>query len=76
VLLLSPTNDQKESFPLKKSFFVVLVKLKTGNFNEDLAQTFGTRTSYLSSIFSTWINFLCVELKLLFEMQNNEHEKA
>lgn len=60
---------------MKKSFFIVLVKLKTGNFNEDLAQTFGTSPSHISSIFSTWINFLCVELKLLFEMQNNEHEK-
>lgn len=63
-------------FTFEEELFLVLVKLKTGNFNEDLATTFDTSPSHISKIFSTWVNFLANELKLLFEMESNENEKA
>ena len=44
--------------------FLVLIKLKTGKFNEDLAHTFDISPGHVSNIFSTWINFLSNELKL------------
>lgn len=72
----SACKRPERKFTFEEEFFIVLVKLKTGNFNEDLSQTFGTSPAHISSIFSTWINFLTVELKVLFEMQHNEHEKS
>ena len=63
-------------FTFEEELFLVLVKLKTGNFNEDLARSFDTSVAHISRVFSTWINFLCVELKLLFEMQSSDNEIA
>jgi hypothetical protein len=63
-------------FTIEEEVFIVLVKLKTGNFNEDLAHTFDTSAAHISRLFSTWINILCTEFKLLFEMQSSEEEKA
>jgi len=48
--------------------FIVLVKLKTGRLNHDLAFQFGVSVGLISEIFSSWLCFLCAELKLLFEM--------
>ncbi|KAL4233736.1 hypothetical protein ACF0H5_008416 [Mactra antiquata] len=61
-------------FTLEEEIFIVLVKLKTGNFNEDLAQTFHTSPAHISRLISTWINVMNTELKLLFEMQSSENE--
>ena len=44
-----------------EEIFIVLVKLKTGAFNEDLVQTFDTSQAHISMIFSTRINILCIE---------------
>lgn len=66
--------DRKLSF--EEELFIVLVKLKTGNFNEDLAQTFDISPAHVSSIFTTLINFLSKELKILFEMQSSEDDQA
>ena len=63
-------------FTFEEELFLVLVKLKTGIFNEDLDLSFETSASHISSVFSTWINFLCVELKLLFEMQSSDNDIA
>jgi len=48
--------------------FIVLVKLKTGRLNHDLAFQFGVSVGLISEIFTSWLCFLCTELKLLFEM--------
>ncbi|KAL4227178.1 hypothetical protein ACF0H5_015151 [Mactra antiquata] len=69
-------KGRERKFTFEEEVFIVLVKLKTGNFNEDLALTFDTSPAHISKIFSTIINFLCNELKLMFEMQSNESEKA
>ena len=72
----SSNKGPLRKFSFEEELFMVLVKLKTGNFNEDLSHTFDTSASHVSSIFTTWINFLHNELKLLFEMQVAENEKA
>lgn len=78
----STTSSQRarggpdRKFEFEEEFFITLVKLKTGNFNEDLAHTFDTSPATISRIFTTWINFLSKELKVLFEMQVNSDEKA
>ncbi|WAR07397.1 THA11-like protein, partial [Mya arenaria] len=59
-----------------EELFIVLVKLKTGNFNEDLAMTFDISPTHVSSIFTTHINLLANELKILFEMQASDEEQA
>lgn len=66
--------ERKLSF--EEEIFIVLVKLKTGNFNEDLAMTFDISATHISSIFSTHINFLANELRILFEMQYSEEGQA
>ncbi|KAM9307068.1 uncharacterized protein KZ484_000390 [Pholidichthys leucotaenia] len=54
-----------------EEFFMVLVKLKTGDFNLETTRKFGMSESHMSKIFSTWINFLHLELRVLFEMKTN-----
>lgn len=48
--------------------FIVLVKLKTGRLNHDLAFQFGVSVGLISEIFTSWLCFLCAELTLLFQM--------
>ena len=62
--------DRKLSF--EEEFFIVLVKLKTGNFNEDLSHIFDISKGQVSRLFSTWVNFLSNELRILFEMQESD----
>ncbi|XP_069102923.1 uncharacterized protein [Argopecten irradians] len=57
-------------------FFLTLVKLKTGSCNQDLSDRFDVSVGHISNLFSTWINFLSFELKLLFEMQDSTEEVA
>ncbi|XP_006815646.1 uncharacterized protein LOC102808338 [Saccoglossus kowalevskii] len=45
---------------------MVLVKLKVGLFVEDLSDRFAISPSKFSRIFTTWVNFLYHELRLLF----------
>ena len=70
------TKGPSRKFTFEEELFIVLVKLKTGNFNEDLSHTFDTSVGHISTIFSTWINFLNNELKALFEMQSSESDVA
>lgn len=70
------SKGPERKFSVEEEIFIVLVKLKTGNFNEDLAQTFATSTAHISRLFSTWINVMCTELKVLFEMQSSMEQKA
>lgn len=61
-----PGPDKKLSF--ENEFFLVLMKLKTGRHNEDLANHFEISIGLVSEILTTWLCFMEVELKLLFEM--------
>ena len=46
-----------------EEFFGVLVRLRLGLLEQDLADRFNLSTSTVSRIFSTWINFLFVKLQ-------------
>ena len=45
------TNRKYRKFSFEEEFFIVLVKLKTGNVNKDLAQTFDTSAGHISILF-------------------------
>ncbi len=64
-----PGPERKATF--EEEFFMVLVKLKTGRHNIDLAHTFGFSVGYISMLVSTWVNFLNIELKFLCEMMSD-----
>lgn len=53
-------------------FFLVLVKLKTGRLNEDLAYQFGISVGLVSNMFTKWLFFLESELRCLFEMADGD----
>ena len=59
---------RNRSLSFEEELFLVFVKLKTGFNNCQLEHLFGISDSMISQIFTTHINFLEVELKLLFEM--------
>lgn len=52
----------------ENELFLILVKLKTGRLNQDLAFQFCVSIGYISELFTSWMCFLHSELKLLFEM--------
>lgn len=64
--MFKPGPKSKLSF--YDELFLVLVKLKTGCMNLDLAYHFGISVGLVSEILTTWLYFLEQELKLLFEM--------
>lgn len=55
-----------------QEFFMILVRLRVGLFVKDLADRFDITPGHFSKIFTTWINFLCRELKLLFPFPTQE----
>ena len=57
-----------------EEFFLVLVRLKTGYFASQLSFLFNISRSQVGVIFTTWVNFLSIELKLLFEMPQYSDE--
>ena len=48
--------------PIEK-FFLVLVRLRLGLLEQDLADRFGLSCATISRIFTTWINFIYLKLK-------------
>ncbi|XP_078660785.1 uncharacterized protein LOC144905167 [Branchiostoma floridae x Branchiostoma belcheri] len=64
-------SGRERSLSFEEEFFLVLVKLKSGDFNQQIAGRFGISTSQVSKIFTTWLNFLHRELRLLFEMKTS-----
>ncbi|XP_019616711.1 PREDICTED: uncharacterized protein LOC109464218 [Branchiostoma belcheri] len=56
----------KKKCTLLDEFFLVLVRLKVGLFHKDLAIRFNLSESTVSRIVTTWINFLYLELPLMF----------
>ena len=56
---------------VQQELFLVLLKLKTGFDNQHLERFFKITDTSISQIFTTYINFLAVELRHLFEMPEN-----
>ena len=54
---------QQRSLPPLEEFFMTLVRLRLGLFEQDLAYRFGISQSTVSRITSTWINFLYLKVK-------------
>ena len=48
------------------------MRLKVGLYVVDLSERFGVSTTHISRIFTTWVNFLNHELKLLFPYPSQE----
>lgn len=69
-----PGPDRKLAF--EEEFFMVLVRCKTGCSSKDLAIRFGIDETLVSRVLSTWVNFLDIELKMLFEMKDDEENVA
>lgn len=58
----------------EEELFLVLVKLKTGLNNSELSQLTNISETTVGVIFTTFVNFMCVELSLLFEMPEPDDE--
>ena len=56
----------KRKLKLIDEFFLVLGRLRVGLFVDDLSHRFNISSGLISKIFTTWINFLYLELPLLF----------
>ena len=61
----STGRKRTRSLPPLEEFFLVLVRLRLGLFERDLAYRFGVSVSTVSRICITWINFLYLKLKEL-----------
>ncbi|XP_077552575.1 uncharacterized protein LOC144167059 [Haemaphysalis longicornis] len=59
------TRGRPKEIDLRKEFFMVLVRMRTGMSTEEVARNFMHSGSQVSRIFSTWINFLQRELRRL-----------
>ena len=58
-------GGRNRSLPPMEEFFLILVRLRLGLFEKDLAERFGISVSTVSRICITWINFLYLKLKEL-----------
>ena len=56
-------KGRKRSLSPLEEFFLILVRLRLGLFEQDIAYRFGISQSTVSRIFCTWINLLYVQLK-------------
>ena len=56
--LVKRISISQKSLSNKDEFLMVLMRLRLGLMNEDLADRFGISTSSASNIFTTWINLL------------------
>ena len=62
---------------LEEEFLIVMIRLKVGLFQKDLALRFGLSEATISRVFTSWINLMYIELKDLYEMPDCESsEKA
>ena len=64
------TCGYSSKLSFEEEFFLVLVKLKTGRMNQDLAFHFGISVGLVSGLFTSWLHFLAGELKAMFEVAN------
>lgn len=56
-------SGRSRSLTPKQEFFLVLVRLRLGLLEQDVADRFEVSCSTVSRIFTTWINFLYLKLK-------------
>ena len=59
----SSSSGQPHKLPPMEEFFLVLVRLRLGLMEQDLACRFGISQSTVSRIMITWINFLYIKFK-------------
>ncbi|XP_068712765.1 uncharacterized protein [Montipora foliosa] len=70
-----PGPDSK--LTLEEEFLIVMIRLKVGLFQKDLAHRFGMSEATISRVFTSWINLMYIELNDLCEMPDCESsEKA
>ena len=62
----------KRKLTFTQELLLVLARLKTGMFQFDLANRFQISEGQVSKLFYEWLNFLYLELKLLFECPDSE----
>ncbi|CAC5418387.1 unnamed protein product [Mytilus coruscus] len=62
----------RRKLTLRDELFMTLIRLKVGLFVRDLAERFEISQSQFSKIFTTWINFLNVELPSIFPFPSQE----
>ena len=60
---ISKKKGRPRSLEPLEEFFLVLVRLRFGLMEQDIADRFGLSCSTVSRIFTTWINFLDLKLK-------------
>ena len=60
---ISKRKGRPRSLEPLEEFFLVLVRLRLGLMEQDIADRFGLSCSIVSRIFATWINFLYLKLK-------------
>ena len=73
--LTKPGPDSK--LTREEEFLIVMMRLKVGLFQKDLAHRFGMSEATISRVFTSWINLMYLELKDLCEMPDCESsEKA
>lgn len=66
------TRGRPKETELATEFFLLLVRLRTGMSERELARNFTLSESQVSRIFATWINFLQRELKKLTNIPSQE----
>ena len=59
------SKGRKRKLSPREEFFMVLVRLRLGSLEQDLADRFGVSCSTVSRVFTTWINFLYLKFKEL-----------
>ena len=69
-------NCQPRSLPPLEEFFLVLVRLRLGLMEQDLADRFGVSQSTVSRITNTWINFMYLQLKQICMWPSKEIIKS
>lgn len=62
----------KRKLTVKEEFLITLIKLRRGFDVEVLSDLFGIHSSSISRIFTTWINFLYLELNFLISWPSKE----
>ena len=57
------TRGRRRKLPPIEEFFLVLIQLRLGSFEQDLEYRFGISQTTVSHIIVTWINFMYLQLK-------------
>ena len=69
-------SGAKKRLTIKEEMLMTLIRLRRGFDVEVISDLFGIHASKVSRIFTTWINFLYLELKFLISWPSKEQIKA